>query len=75
MSSLTDSAATFGCSTPYAEPLWYSRNTTPFYTDSHRSLRAAVRKYIDEEILPNAFEWEQAGKVPDEVRNGLGLCT
>lgn len=61
----------FGSSTPYAEPLWYSRNTTPFYKDSHRKLRAAVRKYIDEEILPHAFEWEQAGKVPDEVRT---LC-
>jgi hypothetical protein len=59
----------FGCPTPYAEPLWYSRNVTPHYTDSHRKLRAAVRKYIDEEILPNAFEWESAGKVPDSARD------
>jgi hypothetical protein len=59
----------FGCPTPYAEPLWYSRNVTPHYSDSHRKLRAAVRKYVDEEILPNAFEWESAGIVPDSARD------
>ncbi|RQM06618.1 hypothetical protein DH86_00001250, partial [Scytalidium sp. 3C] len=57
----------FGSPSPYAEPLWYSRNVSPHYTESHRKLRAAVRKYIDEEIIPYAFEWENAGKVPDEV--------
>jgi hypothetical protein len=58
----------FGCPTPYAEPLWYSRNVSPHYTDSHRKLRAAIRTYVDEEILPYAFEWESAGKVPDNAR-------
>jgi hypothetical protein len=57
----------FGCASPYAEPLWYSRNTSPYYNDSHRRLRAAVRQYVDEEILPYAFDWEQAGQVPDKV--------
>ena len=59
----------FGCPSPYAEPLWYSRNVSPHYTDSHRKLRGAVRKYVDEEILPNAFEWESAGRVPDSARD------
>ncbi|KAF7926639.1 uncharacterized protein EAE97_010148 [Botrytis byssoidea] len=58
----------FGCPTPYAEPLWYSRNVSPHYNSSHRRLRAAVRKYVDEEILPYAFDWESAGKVPDSAR-------
>lgn len=58
----------FGVTTPFAEPLWYSRNKSPYpYNDSHRKLRAAVRKYMDEEIIPNAFEWETAGQVPDKV--------
>lgn len=57
----------FGCPTPYAEPLWYSRNVTPHYKTSHRRLRAEVRRYIDEEIRPYAFEWETAGIVPDWV--------
>jgi hypothetical protein len=57
----------FGSSIPYAEPLWYSRDITPFYNDSHRRLRKEVRRYLDEEILPFAYEWEEAGEVPDEV--------
>jgi hypothetical protein len=58
----------FGSATPYAEPLWYSRDVSPYYNESHRKLRAAVRCYVDEELLPHAFEWEQAGIVPDYVR-------
>lgn len=27
-----------------------------------------MRKYVDEELLPHAFEWESAGQVPDAVR-------
>ncbi|KFZ16189.1 hypothetical protein V502_05211 [Pseudogymnoascus sp. VKM F-4520 (FW-2644)] len=55
----------FGSPTPFAEPLWYSRNLTPHYNESHRKLRAAIRAYVDDEILPYAFEWESAGEVPD----------
>ncbi|XMA15079.1 hypothetical protein WAI453_007870 [Rhynchosporium graminicola] len=59
----------FGSPLPYAEPLWYSRNVSPHYNDSHRLLRAVVRKYVDEEILPHAFEWESAGQVPESARD------
>lgn len=69
VSALSSDYEQFGSTAPYAEPLWYSRNVSPHYTDSHRKLRAAVRKYVDEEILPFAFEWETAGKVPDEARD------
>jgi len=64
----------FGSTAPYAEPLWYSRNVSPHYTESHGKLRAAVRKYVDEEILPYAFEWESAGKVPDAACDLTFLC-
>lgn len=63
----------FGSTTPYAEPLWYSRNQSPHYTDSHRKLRAAVRKYVDDEILPFAFDWETDGQVPDKARDNTVL--
>jgi hypothetical protein len=65
--STTATYPPFGSPTPYAEPLWYSRNVSPHYNDSHRKLRAAVRKYVDEEIIPYAFEWESAGRVPDSA--------
>jgi hypothetical protein len=67
----------FGSTAPYAEPLWYSRNVAPQYGDSHRRLRAEVRRYVDEEVAPFAFEWETKGKVPDEARAphcSLGVC-
>lgn len=67
MSSSASSVRPFGVATPYAEPIWYSRGKTPFYNDSHRKLRAEVRKYVDEELIPYAFEWEQAGQVPEKV--------
>jgi hypothetical protein len=34
-----------------------------------------VRQYVDEEILPFAFEWETAGKVPDAVRGPNPILT
>jgi Acyl-CoA dehydrogenase, N-terminal domain len=58
----------FGSTSPFAEPLWYSRGGSPYYKDSHRKLRAVVRKYVDEELRPYAEEWEDIGKVPDNVR-------
>ncbi len=63
----------FGTPTPYAEPFWYSRNVTPHYGPSHRKLRAEVRRYMDEEIRPDAFEWETAGVVPEKVSEDLLL--
>lgn len=57
----------FGSTAPYAEPLWYSRNVTAHHKDSHRKLRATVRKYVDEDLRPYAFEWESAGRVPPEA--------
>ncbi|PQE06258.1 acyl- dehydrogenase protein [Rutstroemia sp. NJR-2017a BBW] len=61
-------SSSFGSPIPYAEPLWYSRDVSLHYNNSHRQLRQSVRKYVDEEILPFAFEWESAGKVPDAAR-------
>jgi hypothetical protein len=63
----------FGSTAPYAEPLWYSRGAAPHHTASHLRLRAAVRKYIDEEILPYAFDWESAGRVPEAVGGSIPL--
>lgn len=52
---------------PFAEPLWYTRNSSPFYNDSHRRLRDAVQTYVAEKITPNCAEWEAQGFVPKEV--------
>jgi len=53
---------------PFAEPLWYSRGTNPYYNDSHVRLRDSVRAYVKENITPFCSEWEEQGFVPKEVR-------
>lgn len=63
-----DSSQAFGSTTPFAEPLWYSRTDNPNYTESHRRLRQAVRQYVDTEIVPFVSEWEEKGAVPPNVR-------
>jgi alkylation response protein AidB-like acyl-CoA dehydrogenase len=57
----------FGSAAPFAEPLWYSRDSSPYYTSSHRELRQTVRSYVDSEILPNCHDWEAQGQVPSHI--------
>jgi hypothetical protein len=57
----------FGSLVPYAEPLWYSRNSSPYYKDSHRALRAYVREYIENDLKPVAEDCEKQGFVNPEV--------
>ena len=73
MSTPESKPKAFGSPIPYAEPLWYSRNVSPYYTASHRKLREAVRKYLDEEVIPFAFDWESSGQVPDAVCGPLSF--
>ncbi|GAB7349141.1 hypothetical protein MBLNU459_g8083t1 [Dothideomycetes sp. NU459] len=58
----------FGSTAPFAEPLWYSRNASPHYLDSHKRLRAYVREYVENDLKPHAAEIERTGTVPAEVR-------
>ena len=47
---------------PYAEPLWLTPQFhTPYFNDSHRSLRKAMRQFVDEHIYPEAQEKEADG--------------
>jgi alkylation response protein AidB-like acyl-CoA dehydrogenase len=54
----------FGDLAPWAEPAWYHGIPSPYYNESHKKLRNAIRSYIDQNILPNALEWEEAGEAP-----------
>lgn len=54
---------------PYSEPLLPQLDIdSPYYTETHYSLRKYVREYVDANIAPYAQEWEEAGQVPDSVR-------
>jgi alkylation response protein AidB-like acyl-CoA dehydrogenase len=53
---------------PWSEPNWYdSRNYSPYYNDSHRAWRGVVRNFVDTEIMPYRDEWDETGKIPDEL--------
>ncbi|CZT20325.1 probable acyl-CoA dehydrogenase family protein [Ramularia collo-cygni] len=48
-------------SVPYAEPLWLSKKfNSPYYNDSHRRYQRALRKFVEEEMTPEALQKEQS---------------
>lgn len=47
---------------PYGEPIWLTPVfKSPYYNDSHRSLRKALREFVDEHVYPEAQEKEADG--------------
>lgn len=57
----------FGELTPFAEPSWYVGYASPYYKESHRRLRKAVRQYMDEQIMDNLTEWDEAKITPPHI--------
>ncbi|KAF2153621.1 acyl-CoA dehydrogenase [Myriangium duriaei CBS 260.36] len=55
---------------PFSESLLLQLDLpkNPYYTDKHLRVRAYVRSFVQQELLPHAQEWETAGAVPDDVR-------
>lgn len=43
-----------------------------FFTEEHDALRAAVRRFAEEELAPHADEWEEQGDFPDWVFKRAG---
>nr|OQO15964.1 hypothetical protein B0A51_16262 [Rachicladosporium sp. CCFEE 5018] len=60
--------ASFGKLAPWSEPAWSHGIPSPYYNDSHRQLRDALRKYVDENILPYHLDWEENGEAPRDER-------
>lgn len=47
---------------PYAEPIWLTpKYKSPYFNDTHRSLQAALRKFVDTYVTPEAQEKETDG--------------
>jgi len=47
-------------------------NEPIYFTEEHRQFRDNLRRYIDQEIVPRAAPWEDAGMVPREVMRQMG---
>ncbi|OCH95428.1 acyl-CoA dehydrogenase NM domain-like protein [Obba rivulosa] len=50
---------------PYAEPSWLMEGYhSPYFTEGHKRFQRAVRKFVDEIIIPDAQAREEDGKRP-----------
>ena len=59
--------AGFGELVPHADPSWYQAWHSPYYHDSHRRFRAAMREFVEREMMPHCHEWDEAKQLPREL--------
>uniref|UniRef100_A0A0G4HXZ6 Cytochrome b5 heme-binding domain-containing protein n=1 Tax=Chromera velia CCMP2878 TaxID=1169474 RepID=A0A0G4HXZ6_9ALVE len=58
----------YGDLLPYGDPTWYQGWGNPgYYNDSHRRFRDAVRAWVDREVVPYVFEWDEKKCIPKEL--------
>jgi len=62
----------YGDLVPYADPSWYQSYHSPYFNQSHADLRAEVRQWVEDDIMPNVTEWEEGRKVPDSIYKAMG---
>lgn len=62
-----DGTDAFGDMIPYGDPSWYQEWHSPYFNDSHRRFRAAMRAFVEKEIMPNCHAWDEAKAIPREV--------
>ena len=47
-------------------------NEPIYFTEEHRQFRDNLRRFLEQEVVPKAHAWEEAGMVPREVLRQLG---
>ena len=52
--------------TSVLKPDYDTRGDSFIFTDEHEQLRESIRSFVDKELTPNAFEWEET-TFPDSV--------
>ena len=59
---------------PYAEPSWLRAGfSSPYHNETHRRFQRAMRKLVNEVVLPDAIRCEETGKrISQEVMDKLG---
>jgi len=57
----------FGELVPYGDPCWYQEWHSPYYNESHKKFRSAIREFVDAEIAAHVFEWDEAKSLPREI--------
>ncbi|KAJ9068647.1 hypothetical protein DSO57_1026529 [Entomophthora muscae] len=67
-----ESSIGFGDMIPFGDPAWYQDYESPYYGEKHRLVRNAMRKFVDKEIMPFCFEWDEKKEVPKELFKRCG---
>eukprot|EP00026_Physarum_polycephalum_P002369 Phypoly_transcript_02375.p1 GENE.Phypoly_transcript_02375~~Phypoly_transcript_02375.p1 ORF type:complete len:492 (+),score=67.09 Phypoly_transcript_02375:69-1544(+) len=63
-----DSPAPLAQTVPYGDPSWYQGwSLNHYYSQSHANLRNAMRTFLDKEISPFCFEWDEKKALPKEI--------
>ena len=44
-----------------------ARLHNPYLTEDHEAWRSQLRKFLDSEVAPYFDDWDEAGKIPDEM--------
>ncbi|KAJ3289504.1 hypothetical protein HDU76_007521, partial [Blyttiomyces sp. JEL0837] len=57
----------FGDLVPFGDPYWYQDWSSPFYKESHRRLRSYVRNFVEKEVMPFCYEWDEAKMIPKSL--------
>jgi alkylation response protein AidB-like acyl-CoA dehydrogenase len=57
----------YGSTTPFAESSWAQGCPSPYYKNSHRQLRVAMRQWVEKNIIPIAEDCENSGTYPREL--------
>jgi len=57
----------FGEGIPFGDANWYQGWNSPYYNESHRKVRAAMREWMNKEVMPFVHEWDEAKKIPKEI--------
>jgi alkylation response protein AidB-like acyl-CoA dehydrogenase len=45
---------------------------SPYFNETHVALREDIRAWVEEKLMPNVTEWDEAKNVPDEIFRDLG---
>lgn len=74
-----ESGVGFGDMIPFGDPSWYQDYESPYYNDKHRQVRAGMRKFVNKNITPNCFDWDEKKQIPKSVfklcaENGILAC-
>lgn len=57
---------------PFGDPSWSQGYPSAYYGPSHAKFRDRLRKYVEENFMPNIDEWDAAGVYPEKLYKDFG---